>query len=202
MPKTTTILLTLLAFSFGGNMFIGGLWLGNRMQSRSETAAHIAQPAAVAAPAAPATSGAMPMHRPHAGRMLLGAAFEDLPEEVRQQFRQTLRENGGRLRRALATEKTAHKEALNALQAEPFDAAALARALGAIRSAEGERRAIAHEATLGLIEKLNPAQRQAMHRKLSQSLLAPRDQMQHGRPDFHRKPPPGEGDRTLPLPTR
>lgn len=186
MPKITTILLTLLALSFGGNMFVGGLWLGNRMQPRTETTTHIALPA-------PAASRAMPMHQPHAGRLLLGAAFEDLPDELRQQFRQTLRENGGKLRRALAAEKTAHKDALNALQAEPFDAAALSRALNAIRTAEAERRAIAHEATLVLIEKLTPAQRQAMHRRLSESLLAPHP-MRPGRMDFHRQPPMTDSD--------
>ncbi len=202
MPKTTTILLTLLALSFGGNMFIGGLWLGNRMLPQSEIAAHTALPVPAASPAAPAISRAMPMHRPPAARMLLGAAFEDLPEELRQQFRRTLRENGGKLRRALAAEKSAQKEALNALQAEPFDAAALSRALQAIRSAEGERRAIAHQATLGLIEKLTPAQRRAIHLRLSGSLLAPHPRMRSGRPDFRRKPPPGEGDQTKPFPDR
>ena len=202
MPKTTTILLTLLALSFGGNMFIGGLWLGNRMQAHSDTTPHLTRhaPAALSA-AAGMSPNEISMRRPHAGRMLLGAAFEDLPDELRQQFRQALRANGGKLRRALAAEKTARNAALDALQAEPFDAAALARALSAIRTAEGERRAIAHEATLSLIEKLTPEQRQAMHHKLSQSLLAPHP-MQPGHMDFHRKPPMADGDSTVPLPGR
>lgn len=203
MPKTITILLTLLALSFGGNMFIGGLWLGNQMQTHSEAAAPRVQhaPTALPAPAGISPREKMPIHRPHTGRLLLGAAFEDLPDELRRQFQQTLHQNGGKLRRALADEKTARDDALNALQAEPFDPDALAHALSAIRTAEGERRAIAHEAALSLINELAPEQRQAMHRKLSRSLLAPRHR-RHSPRSFDRNPPANEDHRNIPLSDR
>ena len=155
MNSGTRTLAILLALSFGVNMFIGGMWLGDRLSGKD---AHLA----VGMPVPPT---APPPHR-----LALGAAFRELPPELRAEFRSNMGLDAGRIGELMNRERRARAQTLDALTAQPFNGDALAKGLQAMRAAETERRALAHNALVGVAGKLTPEQRAAMRRGLGQSL--------------------------------
>lgn len=147
--KAIVTLSVLLGLSVCGNAFLGGMALSRA--PFMEPPRHMMR-------------GDGPEGRPEGGRMRDGLREfgRDLPPEVRQPIMDAFQQDREQRTEYMRQIGEARRASLDALRAEPFDAAKLREALVAQRSAQATIQEHVHELLVGVIEKLTPEQRQQL----------------------------------------
>jgi uncharacterized membrane protein len=82
-----------------------------------------------------------------------GGGFADLPPEIRQEFREVLRENRGTLRRSLRELGQARRAMFEAAAARPYDRAAVEAAMARVRAASAALQVAGQEVLLMTFDK-------------------------------------------------
>ena len=104
---------------------------------------------------------------------------QSLPEDDRATARRAFRQLARELMQGFRAVRTARQDVLDALSTEPFDVAALDRALMELRSRTDAAQAIAHQALLAIGPDLSPEGRAALAERAAALHRGDR----HGGPD-------------------
>jgi uncharacterized membrane protein len=98
----------------------------------------------------------------------LGSVMRELPPQDREGAKAALERHRSETRAAFERMREAHRGVRAALAAEPYDTAALERALAAFRDAAGGAHAEMHKAMVEVAAGLSPEARKAMAESMQQ----------------------------------